>query len=328
MELTLEQIRSIAHGAVEVSRAEDGLIRLYRLTPRQRALYQPMGELFYKRACNSSGIKLMLRTDSPTLTLDLEISHCTTRQFFSIDVYSDGQLCGYIEGYGHDTMFRSYRQRFSLGEGNKTVSVYLPWSVLCAIRSVELEDGAQFVPVKRNKTILMYGDSITQGFDVLRPSMSYSARIADWLEAECYNKGVGSAKFDPELVAEAEDLDPDYITVAYGTNDWCHNDVETFRKDSRQFLFRLRQQYPRARLFVLAPIWRKDLQEAVAFGPFDSVYKELQAACETLPNTIVIDCFPFVPADSAFYQDEKLHPNDAGFAHYFENLRNAMAQYV
>lgn len=328
MKLTLEQIKNIAHGAVEVVQDPCGLIHLYRLTPYQRSLYQPMDDLTYRRSRCSAGIKLMLQTDSRSLTLDVDISLCTTRQFFSIDVYVDGKLLDVLDGYGHDTMFANHRKTFPLPEGMKTVSIYLPWSVLCHIRAVEVDEGAQVLPVHREKTILMYGDSITQGFDCLRPSLCYAARIADWLEAECYNKGMGSSRFFPPLLDEPEDLDPDYITVAFGTNDWCHSEKELFVRDSTQFLSRLRQQFPKAKLFVLAPIWRKGYEIPNQFGHFEEVAQHLQDICKGLPDTVVIDCFSFVPHDPAFYQDKNLHPNDEGFAHYFENLRKAMAPYV
>ena len=42
MKLTLEQIKSIAHGAVEVVPNAQGLIHLYRLTPYQRQLFKDM----------------------------------------------------------------------------------------------------------------------------------------------------------------------------------------------------------------------------------------------------------------------------------------------
>ena len=320
MKLTVEQIRQSAHGVVEVAQTESGAVRLYRLSAAQRLLFKDMEGLFYQRAGNSSGVKLMLQTDSPQITLDMTITSCSTRKFFSVDVYADEKPVGYIDHLTKEEAFGDYRQTFALGAGSKTVSIYLPWSATCEIRAIELAEGSTFAPVKRNKTMLAFGDSITQGFDSFRSAMSYTARIADWLEATCYNKGVGSAKFMPSMLEVPEDLNPDYITVAYGTNDWCHNPLETFRRDSRLFLQRLSAQYPNAKIFVLAPIWRKDLDTDVEFGPFSSVYPRLCEAAADLPNTVVIDCFGFIPQEENFYQDKKLHPNDEGFAYYGDNL--------
>jgi len=211
----------------------------------------------------------------------------------------------------------------------KAVAVYLPWSVFCGVRAVELADGAFFEPVRREKKILMYGDSITQGFDSLRPSLSYSNRIADWLGAECRNKAVGADVYFPPLVEEPEvDFVPDYVSVAYGTNDWSKTTHEQFVENCPLFLSRVRAHYPKAKLFVLAPIWRKNWADEKPFGPFFTVREELRAACEKISGAIFIDCFEFVPGDEDLFEDRSLHPNDAGFDHYFENLRKAMAPYI
>lgn len=64
MKLTLDQIRSIARGIVDVSRDEDGLIRLYRMLPYQQEIYRAKGDPFFKRSRNSSGVVLAMKTDS------------------------------------------------------------------------------------------------------------------------------------------------------------------------------------------------------------------------------------------------------------------------
>ena len=55
------------------------------------------------------------------------------------------------------------------------------------------------------------------------------------------------------------------------------------------------------------------------------VFDELAAE---LPNLTVIDCFGFVPADSRYFEDLTLHPNEAGFDFYFRGLWNEMQKYI
>lgn len=328
MKLTLNQIKQLVHGAVEVCRDDDGLIRLYRMLPYQRNIYIPKGDLFYKRSCNPSGTKIVMETDSPHLTLDLNISHCTTREFFGIDVYINDTYADSLECYGHDKMFGDHRKTFDLGEGYKAVSIYMPWSVQCGIRDIELDDGSQVTALPRKKKLLMFGDSITQGFDSVHPSKCYASQIADWLNAECINKAIGADVFDPDIVEQREPFEPDYIIVAYGTNDWSRTTQETFVQNCNLFLSRLSTHYPTAKLFVLAPIWRQAWQETRVFGQFRDVSKELECACRKLPNGIFIDCFDFIPPEAKYFKDQVLHPNDEGFDHYFENLRRAMAPHI
>ena len=70
------------------------------------------------------------------------------------------------------------------------------------------------------KRILCFGDSISQGYDALYPSNQYTPQLAKLLDAEEYNKAIGGEIFRPELALARDDFEPEYITVAYGTNDW------------------------------------------------------------------------------------------------------------
>ena len=56
--------------------------------------------------------------------------------------------------------------------------------------------------------------------------MILTARLADALGAEEVNKAIGGECFFPELAATKEDFQPEYITVAYGTNDWSRKSAE------------------------------------------------------------------------------------------------------
>ena len=84
--------------------------------------------------------------------------------------------------------------------------------------------------------MIMFGDSITHGYDALNPSFSYANRLADLLNADFVNKGIGGERFFPTLAQLKDDIEPDYITVAYGTNDWAHSPKEVFDKNSKHNL--------------------------------------------------------------------------------------------
>lgn len=65
-----------------------------------------------------------------------------------------------------------------------------------------------------------------------------TARLADALGAEEVNKAIGGECFFPELAATKEDFQPEYITVAYGTNDWSRKLAEEFQTNCRAFCFK------------------------------------------------------------------------------------------
>ena len=91
------------------------------------------------------------------------------------------------------------------------------------------------MPVKKEKILVAYGDSITQGYDALHPSNAYIRRMADYLNAELINKSLGGVKFLPNLAAVPNDIDADYIFVAYGTNDWSNSELGEFKRDCKEF---------------------------------------------------------------------------------------------
>ena len=219
---------------------------------------------------------------------------------------------------------------FSLGDGEKEVMLYLPWSCCCGFSELSLDDGASFAPVKREKQILMIGDSITQGYCAAHPSNRYAALVADALGAEERNKAIGGEVFRPELAAiRDEDYEPDYITVAYGTNDWgCSKSREEFCEKCRGFYEALSKNYPNSKIFAIAPIWRADLKKEKAFGDFMDVAKEIERIVEPLSNVIFIDAFDCVPEDESLFADRYLHPNDAGFEKYAESLVKKIKLYI
>ena len=125
--------------------------------------------------------------------------------------------------------------------------------------------------------LLLFGDSITQGYDSADPARSYASRLTDALCAEGINKGIGGERFYPALATLRDDFLPDYITVAYGTNDWSSSAPEVFQTDCRAFYENLRALYPDVKIFAMRPLWRPDGDRTTACGSFIT-WDELTAA--------------------------------------------------
>ncbi len=334
MQLTFDQLREMITGAVRVWEA-DGLLRMSRFTEEQETLYETVSEAFHMKALASAGMRLMFRTDSRSLTLKVVADKGSTRSFFSYDVFVNGEPAGYLSNYTEPMPedyipepypLGEFSGTVSLGEGQKTVCVYMPWTVSTAIREMILEDGAFAEPAKPEKLLLAYGDSITQGYDAPRPSQRYVSRLADFLGAAELNKAIGAEVFRPELAELPDPVTPDYISVAYGTNDWGKMDAETFRNNCRAFYRTLSVRYPQARVFALTPICRVDFRQERSVGTFDRVEAIIRETVADLGNVTVIRCFDFVPEDAECFSDRYLHPNAQGFAHYAENLCAAVAE--
>lgn len=329
MKLNFEQIKAVSTGAVRFEEEENGVI-LYRFTKKQEQLYEKTNIEFFERSQSTAGVKLSFKTNSKSLRIKTKIVPKYCRRYFSFDVFVNGEVKGYLDNFVADVCMDTYiktkllseqfEKEFDLGEGVKTVQVYLPWSVQAVIEEVSLDDNALVEPVKAGKTLLAFGDSITQGMDAMRPSNRYVTKLANYLGAEEVNKGISGECYFPPLAEAKDDLNPDYITVAYGTNDWSKKGRDIFQVNSKAFYKALRKNYPNTPIYAITPIWRADFQEEREFGLFEDVETEIREAVKGIEDVTVIRGYDFIPKDTGYFADSRLHPNDKGFEKYFEKL--------
>lgn len=329
MNLNLSQIRDITTGAVRIEEIDNG-IHFYRFTKQQEELYKNRSDDFYKKTFATSGVQMRFRTNSQTLFLRTEITGGSSRTYFAFDVFINGVKIDTLDNFSDIDIPQNYTtlklphgefsKKFNLGVGDKEVCIYFPWSVNAVVKELTLDDDSFIKSSKPNKRMLCFGDSITHGYDALYPCNKYITKLADVLNAEEYNKAIGGEIFFPELAATREDFEPDYITVAYGTNDWSKCTEEELIQNCKEFFYNLNNSYPNSKIFVITPIWRKDMNESRAFGKFKNVAEVIQNQATVFDNVSVINGFEFVPQDEKFFADLQLHPNDHGFEYYFENL--------
>ncbi len=327
MKLSFEQIKSITAGAARIEEA-DGAVCFRRFTKQQEEMYLPVRKDFYDKTFSTSGIKLKFKTSSKTLSMSVFVKPSSSRYFFDHDVYVNGELKYTLSGNlkdGDKVSSKTAEGSFALGDGEKTVCVYFPWSVDSRLVSLELEDGASLEPVEYKRKMLIFGDSITHGYDATNPSLSYASALADYFDADARNKGIGGEVFRPALSSLADHgFEPDVISVAYGTNDWSITDKETFDKNSETFYSDLSRLYPKARIISLAPIWRLDYDRTTKVGQLSYVAEKFREIAKKLPNMTVIDCFDFLPKDKNMFLDLKLHPNNEGFSYYAKGVISAL----
>ena len=338
MKLTYEQIRTLATGAVDSEITDRGL-HLYRFTPAQRKLehpYIPTLEAMYR---GSAGIKLCFGTDSRSLHFRADLSEpCTRRSICALDVLVDGVWAGGWENCPQATPNGGYSDlvcpmgvadvKLDLAEGWKEVCIYLPWSACSVIEELMLEDGARVEAAVPERTLLCFGDSITMGCHALRPSCSYAARLARALGAQEFNKALAGGVSFPELTAIRDELDPDVITVAYGTNDWRKASPERFVDCYGTMLRNLRGHYPNAPIFAITPLWRRDIDGNTQWPDFGLVERYIRQLANEVGGVHVVCGMELVPHDPAFFADRQLHPNDVGFERYAQGLLAAIREKI
>lgn len=330
MKLTLSQIRSITLGASRICEAADG-IHFYRFTKEQEDFYAGYSEDFYNKTFTSSGICLSFRTNSRKLFIKTDVTIPGTRHYFSFDLMVNGKLADTLHNFDESALPRVYcfepfpcgefSKEFILPEGEKDVRLLFPWSAIAVMKEISLDDGASIIPIRPEKKLLAFGDSITHGYDALYPSHKYITRLAEFLNAQEHNKAIGGEVFVPGLSQLKEDYVPDYITVAYGTNDWRWRDDETTLRAATAFYRNLRNNYPNTPIFAIAPIWRDETDGTHLGGDFSDRQKLIENAVSGIDNVTLIPGMELVPHCSDYFADKTLHPNDAGFAFYYENLK-------
>ena len=117
--------------------------------------------------------------------------------------------------------------------------------------------------------------------------------------------------------------------ISFGTNDFNHyKTLEDMEAHACAFMDKIKESYKSSakRFFVISPIWRGDLEKTNPIGTFaearDVVIRQAQAHGMTH-----IDGLKLVPPLPCFFQDEYLHPNDAGFGLYTQNLIREIIKY-
>ena len=325
MQLTFEQIKAITTGAVDIEQEERG-IRFYRFNREQRTLYQPRVRLLAEKMLSSAGIQLSFRTDSSTLFLRTSVSKGSGSDHFSFDLFVDGVHTDSLDNfsYGTDTdsyALGTYEKTFTLGPGEKDVCLYFPWSVAVTVEALSLDEAVVMTPMPPAKKLLVYGDSITHGNTVRYSCNHYIPRLARAMEVQVRNKAIAGTTTFPELVLTESPYAPDYVLVAYGSNDWDRHEEGFFAEKYREMMQLIAENYPQAQVFVISPIWRGDQDTRERkMGPLSTIERNILAIAKDFPNVTVIPGIDLVPHDSQYYADALLHPNDAGYEVYFHNL--------
>ena len=326
--MTFDEIKSITFGAARVEE-KNGKIHFYRFTTGQEQMYQQRNADFYKKTFATAGVYLEFETDSEQLSFAVEVTPGSSRKFFTHSVYVNGTRIGELSGeFTGDERDKPFSGSFSLGNGMKHVKIYFPWTAASCLTSFSLDEGSQVIPVQKTKNILIFGDSITQGYDAFAPENSYASQLTARLSANAFNKAIGGETFCPELASLPDQMNPDLITVAYGTNDWSHCSREEFETNSFGFYRNLCNTYPGTPIFALAPIWRTNAEEQKPMGPLVEVRKCFERIAEECKQVTVLDGIDYLPHDSKYFSDLTLHPNDAGFQYYADGLWNKLKNHL
>ena len=320
MKLTLEQMKEITLGALDIDVNATGEFCFYRFTEHQMEdVYIEIPD-FYKKSKAAAGVRLDFLTDSETLSFRYTIKSGSSRKFYFFDCCVDGVMIAH-EGE-MEMNDKAGEVKLTLGQGKteRRVTVWMPGLSIVRLADVTVDDGASIKRAPTARKILVLGDSITQGYDAVYSSQCYANKMAYMLDAEIVNQAIGGEIFRPAILDENLPFTPDLITVAFGTNDWSTQTAEKFEKNADAFYTKLATLYPNTRVFAILPIWRADWERVTKAKPFHEARAILKALAEKHPNFRVIDGMMLTPHLPAFFSDLYLHPNDLGFEIYAQEL--------
>lgn len=202
------------------------------------------------------------------------------------------------------------------------VCVYLPNLASVAVGNLATNGSLALAP--KRGYLLALGDSITQGYVVGSPGLSWPARVARACGLDLVNQAIAGHHFDARTLKGMRLLrenPPTLVVVAYGTNDWAHAESKReLVKNCAKYLERVAEMFPDTPVYVLSPIWRADEDESRGHGKsLDWVRKRLYGECARL-GLRYVEGSTLVPADTALFADGRLHPNAEGAAHLAEGV--------
>ena len=330
--LTKNDLLKITNGIERIEEKEGNF--LFRRFTLQEEEYYVKSDWYYPRAFASAGIVIDFITDSSFIHLKGSMNFANSRPFYCCDVLKNGEpiysitnitnekdICPSVEGWENKFSLNSFDETINLGSGKKHVEVVFPWSVDMQISEFAVEKNAIIEENKKDKFILFYGDSISQGYDCIHYFSHYTYQVAKSLNANFINKAIAGEIFCPDLIIK-NNRKTDLISVAYGTNDTLRISKEEFEKNCYNFYSKLRETYQGVKLCAITPIYRIILE-----GELPNLNFTVEFSRETINNVAnkiqgiqVIDGLKLVDNSVDSFYDKRLHPNEKSAKVYSENL--------
>lgn len=320
MRINKEFLQALTHGAVRIEE-HFRKFDFFRMTDAQMQIYQ--GD-FQVKCRASAGIRLEFMTDAREIFMKCRFEPGSSRKFAFMDVVVNGVM---VQHEGVEDIFQNpdFTLCVKLDGTLNRVAIYLPCLAKTTLELLDFIGETKVIPIRRPRTMLAFGDSITQGNDARHPSLAYPTQIADALNMELFNKAVGGDIFNPALLNEPEPCFPDMITVAYGTNDWTRCTENELSRNSSEFFERLAILYPGVPVYVILPIWRDKCESTVTeVGTFAHAAEIIRMAREKNPAAKIINGMTLVPHLTECFADGYLHPGDMGFLYMGSNLLRAI----
>ncbi len=210
---------------------------------------------------------------------------------------------------------REYMMFFPLYDGADSLYIGVDSAAVIDMPKVDLP--------KREKPIVIYGTSITQGACASRPGMCHTNMLVRELNREIYNLGFsGNGKFDLEVAEVMTSIDAGLYVIDCLPN----NKVEEIRKKVGPFFEYLRERRPDVPvLFIESPMFPGylfDMNEEKTLKEKNAVLREYyeRLKAQGVKNIYYFESKDILTEDRQGTVDG-YHFTDLGFDRYARNLK-------
>lgn len=217
-------------------------------------------------------------------------------------------------------------EEFDLPPGDKRITLVFPCCHTVAIDKISIDKNAAVCKVRKKKTIVLLGDSITEGSECLRPECAYFNKLALKYDLYSINMAVSGRSFNDYNLLGDYSIKPDYVLIANGTNSFCMGSAPKeaafgeLEKTMETVIKAAGSYFPEATIIGLLPIWRSD-ENGPNFTLRETAEK-MKEIYQRYDGIKIIDCYRYIPFDAKYFSNSNLalHPNYAGHAIYGDRL--------
>lgn len=283
---------------------------------------------------NAAGLSIRFTTDADSLQIVYEVdgnmamNHMPATGVSGVDLYGKNATGNWLWYRGKNTFGDTIQFHYKTGKspkGGREYQLYLPLYNNCKNLKVGIPDGSMitFLPQRKEKPIMVYGTSISQGACASRPGMAWTNILGRKLDRPIINLGFsGNGRLEPEVLEFVTDVEAEIYVLDCLPN-LSPNETYTeaeIKKRLRNSIQHIRKKRPQAKILLTQHAGysdgkvddsRKSVYEALNTWTTD-VFTELQN--KHAQNLYMLSKNVINLSNDAFV--DGTHPTDLGMEQY------------